>query len=424
MSILAKGNVEVDVDSLKRIAGKIGIELPDSDDPNELVPVMREAFQERFPKDDKGKVITDELIECPICGEMTDDDEGIDCCPYCGDEGEGEDENDDDADDDGPLDAAELDDDADDAEDEPPTVDLDAADDDESEPEAEPEQEKTPAAASDDDPAKGFETLKDCETVIDREKKNMTAAGYELGLALREVQSRELWKEKKLSGFREFCEKNDISHTLAYGLIDLVNKFDRTAFLKHGQTKLLIVAKADEKDRPGLLSDADNKSTRDLKSEVDRTKKKGKTGPGPSSPSKPAPPHEAGKQDGRGRPSKEDQTITLLAKVGGKPVKLKFKDKKTGEEINEFNPDSYLDLRLSDEVAALISLELAEDGTTITGAVVSYKRAKAKDETPAAKPEGAKRGRGRPPGSKNKTKKAKAKKPAKKKAAKKSASEG
>jgi hypothetical protein len=395
MSILTKGNVKPDVVSIKQTANDLGIKLPKTDDPETLVVALRKAFESRLPEN------RDECVLCPKCGEVTDDDPLIRCCPFCGDEGEddaeeasedddaGEDEDDtedDDAGEDDEDDAAEDEDtdlveaselDQDDEGDlkQPEEVVVEDSSDEESE--AESDDEESDDEESDDEESEdesdsdegvlapqneeelaAYKELESFEEVIDREQKNMTSAGYDLGVAIKEVQTRHLWKSK-FKSFRAFTESKGISYTLAYGLIDLVGKFDRETFVKVGQTKLLIVAKADEKDRKDLLKEAETKSKREL---IERTRPETK-----KDKERVVPKKENDKAE------KEDQKITLLAKVGGKPRKLVFKSTETTENVDSIGPDTYLDLRISDDVAVIIGF--TEKNGKIVNAIASFKRA-------------------------------------------------
>lgn len=415
MSILAKA-VDFNPEAMKKVAKSIDAseakaakeEKKDPDpyfgpgfyrlkDPAKLVAKAREIFKERLEGIKK-----EDWIECPVCGEMTDNGDEIDLCPFCGDEGEGDDENEADK----VLDGADVDEPGTDVVD-PKVVDVNKG---KKEGDAEAHTEEGGDSDSDgdggdnDEPGedegsdetavtdpveaamKDTRTLAECEAAIKSSQTNMVSSGYDMGVAIREVQKRELWKEK-YKNFREWIEGFGVSPGLAYGLIDLVGKFNREDFVKVGQTKLMIVARADSGDREALLNDAKaGTSKRDLQAKAKEKKNKKTKG-------KETKPETRGRKraEHSGDRPKDEDKITLLAKVGGRSKAYPFKDKKTGKEISAWTSDAYCEIKISDDVSMLIGLKTktnkkADAGYDITGFVVSYKRVEqAKDEDDKSK---------------------------------------
>ncbi len=375
-SILNIAGVEPDTVTMKAAAKALGIKMPRGRaKPATIVKALRAGFTSRLEG-----IPEDDWIKCPVCGEVTDDADALEVCPFCGDEGleEGEESaeapassDDDDEEESKPIEADKVDEAAGvepaDAE-EPPTANLDE----------EPEEDPADAAAEEPgtDLAKGSEAmlaaLNTREDNIRREQGNMVGAGYELGLEIRAVREGNLWKAAGHRTFRKWCESMKISHTLAYSLVDMTEKFDKDTFLEVGRRKLQIVARADTEDQDELLDDAkDGASVRTLED-----KAKGKRDEKSEKPADPT----AGKP---GRPSREDQTITLLAKVGGAAKVYPFRDRTSQDELEKWEKDSYAQLQLSDDVFLLIALKTNKVGDPVS-IMATFRRATTKADTAAA----------------------------------------
>lgn len=374
------------VETMKATAKALGIKMPRGRaKPMTIVKALREGFAKRLED-----VPEDDWVKCPVCGEVTDDADEIEVCPFCGDAGleEGEESPETAAtgEDEGTspesIKADEVDEAAGEAApdpEEPPVADLGV---DEEDPAMEPPDDEPEVAESGTDLAKGSEAMLAAleveKEIINREQTNMVGAGYELGMSIRRVREKNLWKAEGHKTFRKFCESVGISHTLAYSLVDMTKKFDKETFLKIGRRKLQIVARADVEDQDELLDDAKGgASVRDLEDKA-QEKRNGKTDD--DKPDKPADPN-AGKP---GRPSREDQTITLLAKVGGKAKVYPFRDRTSQDELEKWAADSYAQIQLSDEVFLLIALKTNSTGEPVS-VMATFRRATTKaDTTPEA----------------------------------------
>ena len=359
--------------TMKAAAKVLGIKMPRGRaKPVTIVKALREGFAKRLEG-----IPEDDWIKCPVCGEVTDDDDAIEVCPFCGDEG---------ADepaaataDDKPIEADKVDEAAGeepaDAE-EPPTANLDD--------DVEEEPEEDPAVAADaeepgTDLATGSEVML---AALETEKKiirlaqtNMVGAGYELGMAIGRIREGNLWKAEGHRTFRKFCESMGVSHTLAYSLVDMTKKFDKDTFLEVGRKKLMIVARADAEDQDEVLNDArDGASVRELEAK-ERERKEREAGDKPDKPTDPA----AGKP---GRPSREDQTITLLTKVGGRAMVHPFRNRTSQTELEKWEKDSYAQVQLSDDVFLLIALKTNKEGEPVS-VMATFRRATTTDAVPA-----------------------------------------
>ena len=409
MSILNKEGVEPNVETMKATAKALGIKMPRGRaKPATIVKALREGFAKRLEG-----IPEDDWIRCPVCEEVTDDDDAIEACPFCGDEGEDDEGGEEATESDKaaaesekpePIDASELDDDDSEAE-EPPVANLDeepagaadaaetaettqepATEEDDTRPPDDDGPAEEPAAAEGDGKKPyaelaeaGEEMLAALNTekdIMRREQTNMVGAGYELGMAIRRIREGNLWKAEGHKNFRRFCESMGISHTLAYSLVELTEKYDKATFLEVGRKKLQIVARADAEDQDELLGDAKGGASATELEEKKRKKRKAREDkPGGKPGGKPAGDPAAGKP---GRPSKEDQTITLLAKVGGKAMVYPFHDRKSQAELEKWEKDSYVQIQLSDDVFLLVALK-TNRADEIVGIMATYRRATTKE---------------------------------------------
>lgn len=442
--ILTNPDVEVDVELVKATLSRYGIDLPKRASVKKIVSLLRNAYKERLDS-----VPEDEWIKCLVCGEITDDDEDLEACPYCGDDGAEEEEaeaaeeagldSDDDTeeDDDEPEPEEEdgdddieveepekLEDDEDpeagekrkarhekaekaakgdasdvidveespedDTTEEAPEVDLDS-DEDEPEPDEDPdelegEDEETGTSlveADDDAPETLDASTPEGQLAVATQRakvaqRNIAINGWDLGHILRDINERELWKAGGFSSFKDYYTKElGISKAFAYNMIDVAKKFSRKTFEEIGIKKLEIVARAPKESREKLLGEAGSSSKRDLekKAREEKRKKKEKeknAGKAAAPPPEPTTPTQAGGK--RGRPSKEDQTITLLTKVGGRPKTYRFKDAQTHEEIPEWTKDAYVEVPLSDDVVLYIAPKTDRSGKKLTKLAVMYRK--------------------------------------------------
>lgn len=341
-SILKTKGVEFDPDAMAAAAAALGVKIGGKK-PETVVKNARVIFQKRMkdiPKDD--------LIQCPKCGELTDDAEELEACPFCGDAGLDENEAE-------PTEGIEAQGNAEDdtpAAEEPPAADM--SDDGSTEPD-----EPDPEPPADPDKFEMSQSLAREEDIIRAQQTNMMGSGYEMGLALKRVHEGELWKARGHKHFRAFCKSVSVGTPMAYRLMELVSQFDKQTFLDVDKTKLMIIAAAPKQDKAGLEKSArEGASKRKLEREAKAKKSARGDGGNGSLP---------------GRPAKKDQSITLLAKVGGRPKTVSFRSKKSRQEIKVWNKDSFAEIQISDEVTQLIALKYNQAGK-ITGVTVAYKR--------------------------------------------------
>lgn len=211
-----------------------------------------------------------------------------------------------------------------------------------------------------------------------------SAKWYEMGQKIGELHAAEAWKAGGYKNFKDFCQKSlKMSHTFAYAVMGISKKFTLADFAENGPTRLAAVLKAPEEDQPGLMEEAKSGATvRDLKSKAAeataRAKAKSNGAATPareSAGTKPAPAKEPTKET-RGRPTKEDRTITLLTRVdSGKVLKGLWRTKRT-PELPEWKDGAYAEIKLSDTASIMIELLHDKKGETcigVTGQIVSAK---------------------------------------------------
>ncbi len=373
MSVLKNELIAYDPEAMKAAAEALGFKITGKK-PETQVKQARAVFESRM----KG-IAKDDLIQCPVCGELTDDTDDLESCPYCGDAGLDEDapepQEDNDGEEDAPkgIEAEGVEDDEPEAE-EPPAANIDG--DGEDAPVTPPKDspsEDAPepggdAGADNETPPDQFQlaqSLAKEEDTIRQQQTNMLDSGYEMGLSLKRVRDGELWKARGHKHFKAFCKSVSVNTPLAYRLMELVTQFDKQAFLDIDRTKLMIIAAAPKKDRAALEKAArDGASKRKLEREAKAAKAKRDAEDGKDN------------KDGKGLPGRpfEAKAITLLAKVGGRPKTVGFKSKKDRKDVKFWDKDSFAEIQISDDVTQFIALKTDKDGK-VTGVTVAYKRA-------------------------------------------------
>lgn len=362
---LKNANVKVDEDALEEVAAALGVSL-ESETVEGAVDEMRSYFADRLrdvPKDD--------WIECTRCGEFADDDERIERCPFCGDEGE---EATADLEDLEPEDAPEPE--------EPPSVDLD-----------EPEVAAKPAkrdrvkkagkkAATGTALAKVKRSDLSVEEAFEVEdgrvrksQEDMVANSYEMGLGFRNIHEGELWKSKGFKTFKQYVASTGVKLRVVYYLMEMVEKFDCETFVAVGSEKLKIIAGVPKEHQEDLIEKAEaGASKRDILKEA----KELRGGDGDrEAPEK----EETARTKARTKPAKEtadretpakEGQIVLLGKVGGRPKRTSWLDRKTREEVAEWNPETFAEIPISEDVVLFISKEMS--GKAETGLVYTFRR--------------------------------------------------
>ena len=317
--LLSNGKVAANADAMRRAAVVYGISVP----ADASVAVILHALR-AYLKPLLAKTKDADKVRCEDCGEIAT--QQTDYCPFCGADGDV---------------------------DEVADADADAA----------------AAAAS---PAKGGKTdaalaklsseLDDHVSRINSLCGNLATNSYDLGVEIRAILEKELWKARGHESFKVFVEKElPIKRSLAYALANTVKKFDRDAFVKIGSKKLSLIASIEnEEDRQRALDAAQaGASTRELQ----RTKAEGGKESAPARESKDRTPS---KKEGGG--------ITLLAKVNGKAATYPWLSLRSGRPLKEHGDDSYVEVKISEEVVQRVALKVTKDGT-IVGLTVTFARA-------------------------------------------------
>lgn len=221
-------------------------------------------------------------------------------------------------------------------------------------------------------------------------KHEGSAKWYEMGQKIAELHAAEAWKAGGYKNFKDFCQKSlKMSHTFAYAVMGVAKKFTLAEFTENGPTKLAMVLKAPEEDQPGLMEEAKaGASARQLKTKATEAAARAKAaskanGAAPpareASGTKPPAPAKEPPKETRGRPAKEDRTITLLTKIdSGKVIKALWRTKRTPEipEIPEWKDGAYAEIKLSDTVSIMIELLHDRKGEVcigVTGQIVTAK---------------------------------------------------
>jgi len=184
---------------------------------------------------------------------------------------------------------------------------------------------------------------------------------FDLGVTIRDVHERQLWKARGHSNFKEFIEKElPVSRTGAYLLMDVVKDFDRDTFLKHGAHKLALISGIDDEEaRRAALADADaGKSVRDI------ARTTGRAAPN-SGKGKASAPASAARAEAP--PKKKENEITLLAKVNGKANLFTWRSAKTNRPLNAHQDDAYAAIPIGDDVVLHVALKTDRTGEKILG---------------------------------------------------------
>jgi len=321
------------IDAMREFAKAVGLKLPRGKDKHdEVLGAVRAHVGTLL-----AEVAEDDHLECEDCGERSTD--ATEFCPFCGSRGDV-------ITTDGEEHVAEVVQD---------------------EPEPEPEQD-APLA---NDGAAVLDALieKLCEM-----KRGVVGYSYEMGVIVKRIHDKQLYKSKGHKTFKAFCESDEVpfARTTMYSLMSIADRFSRKDYDEVGYQKLRSLATvSDAEEREELTKKARGGATaREVTAEV-REKRDAKLGKKPkaaaSVPEK-----------------KKDGEITLLAKVDGKPKTHKFVGGKTGRELKNagsFNivvDNCYVRIPISKEVVLDIALKIDGKGKhkTLGGLVASFVRAK------------------------------------------------
>lgn len=128
--------------------------------------------------------------------------------------------------------------------------------------------------------------LDEANAEIEEIKQRAKHTYWELGNALLKVYEKELWKARGLdkgratyTGFNQYIEAEPkISHTTAYNMMEVAKYFTEAQVKKIGGSKLSLVLKAPEADRPALMKEVEKGATskRKLAKKVKEARKKAK----------------------------------------------------------------------------------------------------------------------------------------------------
>lgn len=363
--LLVDGKTEANPAALLRAAKIFEIEGNERMSPTELLAAVRAHLAPTIaeanaidPEDPPG------LVSCPACLESGTEE--TDFCPFCGDEGEG------DEDEEGALEAA-----AEEAPSEPEPEPTPAA-----KPKRKVKKETTEAAETESTPtevkkpkrkvkaeesdgsvlAKAAKSLEEKIAQIKSYQNDIAANSYDLAVVIREIHEQELWKARGHQSFKDFIESDcDISRAMAYRLMELVKQYDRETFLKIGSTKLALVASIDDSaTRDAALEAAAAGATT---KELARQKEEAKGTKSKETPAKDEKPAKA---------PKKSNEITLVAKVNGKPVTHPWRSMKSARPIKAHKDDAYAEVQISDDVVLRIALK--HDGDECVGLTTSFVR--------------------------------------------------
>lgn len=208
--------------------------------------------------------------------------------------------------------------------------------------------------------------LAEALTQLNTYKRDLVACAYDIGLVLKDIQTRELWKARGSASFKEFVEREvGLSRTTAYRYMQLTQEYDRQTFLEIGPKKLeLISGIENQEERDAALEDAKaGASARQIASST--TPRSSKSSSAPARESAPA------KAPGK------TTDITLLCKVNGKAQLVPFRNKESGRVVKFHKEGAYAELAISDDVVIRVELKQAkgEEPGTWEGVNIAFVRA-------------------------------------------------
>jgi hypothetical protein len=205
-------------------------------------------------------------------------------------------------------------------------------------------------------------------------KLSVVDSSYDMGVLIKEIHDRQLWKVKGYLNFKLFAERElPFSRSTAYQLVQVVERFDKKTYLEVGFRKLRTIAAVDDEGtREQLLADAKSgASTREIdeKTRPASSKKNGKKDSGKV--------EAAGDKRAEAPPSEE--RVTVLGRIDGKPKEAKFKSAKDGKRISSagkvtmFVADAYAEVEITEDVYLRVGLRVS--GKDIIGLSTEFVRA-------------------------------------------------
>lgn len=191
---------------------------------------------------------------------------------------------------------------------------------------------------------------------FDSLRRDLVANAYDIGLTLRDIRDRELWKASGAASLKEYMESHlSISRTSGYRYMALTEEYDRQTFLEIGPKKLSLISGIEGKeDRDAALAAAkEGATTRDLDALANPERTKSSRGD--------APPRESGSTS-KATPKKTGPEITLLAKVGGKATSIPFRGAESGRPLKHYKAGAYGEFQISDDVVLRVSFQDDKEG--------------------------------------------------------------
>jgi hypothetical protein len=189
---------------------------------------------------------------------------------------------------------------------------------------------------------------------------------YDIGVVLRDIQDRELWKATGSDSFKAFIEKElKMSRTNAYRYMDITKNYDRDTFLEIGPKKLELISGLPSEEREAALEAARNGSTARELASGSTASEGGTRGEAPARATRDS-----------SAPPKGKNEITLIGKVGGKAEVLQFRNGDTGRVLKQWKPGAYLEHHISDDVVVRVVLkEVKGEPGVFEGATIALVRA-------------------------------------------------
>ena len=285
---MAKTKSKLNMAAMKKAAKELSIRLPKGD-PKAAAEAIREHMHANYEEDS--------LAACGNCGYEAQID--FDPCPYCGVElGEpGE---------------------------EPPEKTKKPKT---KKPKTKKKGKKKPVELAKPDP----KMIEECEQRIDRIqsfKANIAETAYEIGLEIKEIHDKMLWKHMGFKSFNEFClAKLDYTRVMAYKYMAMAN-FKKPDAVLLGPSKADMISTAPKAKKAQLLKmGREGKSRSEMQAYLNKGKNSG-----------------AGKGDGKG-PDPENK-ITLVGRIGEDDISIPWLGDKTGKPTKSTTKYKHAELEI------------------------------------------------------------------------------
>lgn len=377
--MLADRKTKANPEAMRRAAKQLGVDIPKkrgTEADQRLLADLRLELAKRLASIDEN-----DQVKCGVCDEIATEDTKF--CPYCGDLGDGtaiaaveevEEVEEADADEDEAAEVeaeTEADDSGDeDIEDDGDEDDEGDDDDDEGDDSDDENVVEKPAKPVKEKPAtvgiaaKGAKLAKNVDAAMAEMEQELAAAverivklqrnwagvGWDIGVELKDIRDKQLFKARGYASFKKFAEKElQFTRETALGIIKVVSTSTREDFETIGFTKLRALAPLNDSGVKEELLDAARKgATRKelTESVASATGKKSKKDAAP--------------------PAEKGERVTLLGKIGAKRSVVKITDPQSGEVIPSagvfqakgLNADAYGEVEISDGVFIRIGMKL------------------------------------------------------------------